>query len=412
MVAINPLQSYLQLTRLEANGSTFRNIDEERILETPDHWFRPVDIKSGPDGAIYIADWYDSRLSHVDPKDTWHKISGRIYRLKSKGTSNYRFDFDLNKASEDELINALSSQSKWLRQQAQRQFADRKNSLFTAKLLPLLDSENEQTALEGLWALNLSGAFDESVSMRALNHGDPYVRMWAVRLIGDNHQVTNNQALVLIRMSSNEHHPEVRSQLAATAKRIDAKTSLAMVKGLLQNEVDAMDPDIPLQIWWAIESKIATNPAETVKIFKDPAVWQSGISQSTILFRLVQRLLMTRAPNDYAAIAQLLGYAPSTQLAKPVTDGIFEGLRGRDIASLPNDLLKALKPFTNGMDEGPLAFGLRSGDSTSLVKALEKLDDTNTDLFHRLNYANIIGETTPPDAVPVLLKIVENHQSA
>ncbi|MDA0195017.1 MAG: c-type cytochrome [Bacteroidetes bacterium] len=412
MVAINPLQSYLQLTRLETNGSTFRNIDEERILETPDHWFRPVDIKSGPDGAIYISDWYDSRLSHVDPKDTWHKKSGRIYRLKSKGTPNSRFDLDLNKVSEDELINALSSQSKWFRQQAQRQFADRKDPQLTAKLLPLLDSENEQTVLEGLWALNLSGAFDGSVSLIALNHDDPYVRMWAVRLIGDSHQVTSNQALVLIRMSDSELHTEVRSQLAATAKRIDAKTALAMVKGgLLQNEVDALDPDIPLQIWWAMESKIATNQDEVINIYKDIALWKSGISQSTILFRLAQRLIMTRVPKDFAAATQLLGYAPSSQLAKPLTDGIFEGLRGRDIASLPSDLLEALKLFAVDIDEGPLAFGLRSGDSTSVVRALEKLDDTKADLYHRLNYAKIIGETTHPDALPVFLRIVENQQS-
>jgi streptogramin lyase len=53
-----------------------KNIDEEKIVQTSDHWFRPVDIVSGPDGNVYIADWYDSRISHVDPRDTWDRIRG------------------------------------------------------------------------------------------------------------------------------------------------------------------------------------------------------------------------------------------------------------------------------------------------------------------------------------------------
>lgn len=84
MIALNPLLNFVQMTRFEPNGSTFKNIDEQKIIETDDRWFRPVNIVAGPDGAVYIADWYDSRLSHVDPRDTWHKSSGRVYRLRAK----------------------------------------------------------------------------------------------------------------------------------------------------------------------------------------------------------------------------------------------------------------------------------------------------------------------------------------
>ncbi len=43
--------------------------------------FVPVYSGVGPDGAVYLADWYDTRLSHVSPVDDWHKESGRIYRI-------------------------------------------------------------------------------------------------------------------------------------------------------------------------------------------------------------------------------------------------------------------------------------------------------------------------------------------
>ena len=56
------------------------------LVTTSDRWFRPVDLEVGPDGAVYMTDWYDSRLTHVDPRDNWHKESGRIYRLQVKGS--------------------------------------------------------------------------------------------------------------------------------------------------------------------------------------------------------------------------------------------------------------------------------------------------------------------------------------
>src|SRR5690606_32610545 len=87
MIALNPLLNYIQLTRFEADGSSLKNVDEGKVVETADRWFRPVHITAGPDGSVYIADWYDSRLSHVDPRDTWDKGSGRIYRLRGKDTA-------------------------------------------------------------------------------------------------------------------------------------------------------------------------------------------------------------------------------------------------------------------------------------------------------------------------------------
>src|SRR5690606_22254133 len=141
LFAVNPLHNYVQLTAMYENGSSFRNVDEEVVLQTDDQWFRPVDIKLGPDGAVYLCDWYDSRLSHVDPRDTWHKTSGRIYRLTGDSYSSPR-PFDLSKASTSDLVELLRHPNKWYRQQALRQFGDRKDASAVPDLLKLLRSED------------------------------------------------------------------------------------------------------------------------------------------------------------------------------------------------------------------------------------------------------------------------------
>ncbi|HRQ90905.1 MAG TPA: dehydrogenase, partial [Bacteroidia bacterium] len=61
VIAPNALHNLVWSSRLERDGSAYRTVDEENLLESPDRWFRPVCAGIGPDGAIYLADWYDSR---------------------------------------------------------------------------------------------------------------------------------------------------------------------------------------------------------------------------------------------------------------------------------------------------------------------------------------------------------------
>ncbi|MCB0689761.1 MAG: hypothetical protein KDC53_24645, partial [Saprospiraceae bacterium] len=399
MLAINPLQSYIQMTRLEPNGSTFRNFDEERILETPDHWFRPVDIKAGPDGAVYLADWYDSRLSHVDPRDTWDKKSGRVYRLRDAQSTPGGHQVDLAKWSDEELISGLSSDQKWIRQQVQRILADRKDPHYIQLLTPLLKNENGQIALEALWGLNACGAFDATLSLKTLQHTDPFVRMWSVRLIGDQMSITQEQGKALVQMAISEMHPEVRSQLAATAKRIDYHYTSQIIKALLSHKEDDIDPDIPLQTWWAIEAKILTHPSIGSEIFAAPDVWMSPTAQHTILSRLGQRLVAGNTEECYHTLDVLLQQAPKHQLAKPLVTGILEGLRGRDLQSLPATLYATLQSYSDVMEEGAHAFGIRKGEENHMSEAAKVVQDPDADIQERLSYIKIFGDIIYPPVV-------------
>ncbi|MEQ9441786.1 MAG: HEAT repeat domain-containing protein [Cyclobacteriaceae bacterium] len=412
MIAINPLQSYVQLTRLEPTGSTFANVDEERILETDDHWFRPVDIKTGPDGAIYLADWYDSRLSHVDPRDTWHKSSGRIYRLHSKDHKISVPAFDLSTYSDEQLIEVLSHPNKWFRQQALRQFGDRNHPSAIPQLRQLLTSKTGQVALEALWALNLSGGFSDSVAITALQHPDPFVRMWGVRLLGDDLAVSSATSAQLAQLAFREPHPEVRSQLACTAKRLPGSDAIPIIKNLLMNHNDADDPDIPLLIWWALESKVESDREAVLGMFEEDGLWEQTTVQETILGRLMQRYIMAGGSKNSTIAARLLAMAPSPTQARVLMNGLQEGLRGRDVAELSPALVKALQPYQDIFKEESLVLALRQGQSSAITKALAIMADEQAPIGQRLAYIRIMGEINQPEAVPVLLKIMESNQSS
>lgn len=411
MIAINPMLNFLQLSRFDTNGSTFRMTDESRILQTKDHWFRPVDITTGPDGAIYLCDWYDSRLSHVDPRDTWSKSTGRIYRLRGKDKSGFP-KVDFAGYPMEHLIQTLSSSSRWHRQQALAEFGNRKDKAAINPLKDMLERGEGQPALEALWAINLSGGFDDAVATTALQHKDPFVRMWGVRLLGDANDVSPSMSTVLLTLSSEERHPEVRSQLAATAKRLPGHVAIPMIKNLVKNHDDSEDPDIPLQIWWALESKAISNQEEIVAMFEDRSLWSNRALEKTILPRLMQRWIMEGGDKQYIACARLLKLAPSPAKARPLIDGIEEGLRGKDITVLSQVLVDALKPLQEHYGKEALSFALRQGQSNAVGKALEIIAEQEAPIGERLLYIRIFGEIHQPESVPVLLRLVESSQSS
>ena len=412
MIAINPLNSYVQLTRFEPNGSTFKTIDEEKIMSTKDRWFRPVDIASGPDGYIYIADWYDSRISHIDPRDTWDKNSGRIYRLRAaERNPDGATKFNLYKKSDSELMALLSDKNIWFRQQALQILADSKNFNLMPELLKMLTGTDAQQSLEALWAIHIKGGFNDDVAKASLMHNDPFVRMWGVRLIGDSKKVSTAIADEIVKLSLNEMHPEVRSQLAATAKRLHNITSVGIMRNLLNND-DSNDPDLPLQIWWAIESVAESQRDDVVKIFEDKKIWGNPVVSKTILTRLVQRYIIAGGEQNDASCARLFKLAPSENHAAILFNGLQEGLRGRDIAELSPVLTAALKPYKKLFREQALSLDLRSGKKEAVKKVLEIISDQNASLPERLTYIRIFSEINQPEAIAVLLQLVESSSSS
>lgn len=411
MMAVNPLQGYVQLSRFEQNGSTFRIVDEERILETDDKWFRPVDITLGPDGAVYVVDWYDSRLSHVDPRDTWSKKDGRIYRLTNTKAARPRA-FDLAKLAGPQLIELLDHKNRWFRQQALRVLGDRADSLLVPPLMERLKSEDGQRALEALWAVHASGGFTPDVASFALQHHDPFVRMWATRLIGDGEVDAVLMREALQRLAARERHPEVRSQLAASAKRLPAGVALPVVEAMIRHHDDSGDPDLPLQLWWALESKAQTHADAIVTLFEDKALWKVQTVRHHLLSRLMQRFIMTGDSAGYAACARLISLAASASEVKVLVNGLHEGLRGADMVELPPTLTAALKPYQDQLGGQALALALRQRDDRATTAALEVVADAKAPIGERLQYTKIFGEISEPRAVPTLLAIVESNQSS
>lgn len=108
-----------------AGKSGYITNDEADLLKTPDAWFRPIDVKHGPDGALYLADWTNPVINHgeVDFRDSRRdKVHGRIFRVAPKDSKAIAWT-PVAGRSIPELCQALLSDSKWERDSARRVLA-------------------------------------------------------------------------------------------------------------------------------------------------------------------------------------------------------------------------------------------------------------------------------------------------
>jgi len=412
LLAPVPLHRYVALSEIRPDGSTFQTRDLEKAVTTSDTWFRPVDIKAGPDGGVYLADWYDTRLTHVDPRDTWDRSNGRIYRLWAKDAGP-RASEDLGKLSSEKLVALLGHNNKWHRQTALRLLGDRKDRSVLPLLHKQLAGDDARLALESLWAIHIVGGLDEKTTLAALGHRDPHVRRWAARLVGDEHQASPAVAERLVQLAGEEGDVEVRSQLASTAKRLPGPTCLAIVGQLLTHTADAGDPHLPLLCWWAVESKATSDRQRVLAMFNTSSAWANPTAAGTILPRLARRWATDSTRENLLALARLIDGAPDSKRRAVLLGAVNESFAGRRLGKMPPELSRALLRDVGEGNDSPaqLALRVRAGDKSAQQAVLRYIANDDPQVkSQRIAYIELLGQVGPPQAVATLVDVVRTSQ--
>ncbi|QDV26864.1 PVC-type heme-binding CxxCH protein [Aureliella helgolandensis] len=412
IIAPNAMLNLVWHSSLRPDGSSYQTNDETNLLESSDRWFRPVYSGVGPDGAVYIADWYDTRLSHVSPTDDWHKESGRVYRVHPTDSSPSYDLGDLHLLSAQKLSQLFSHPNKWVRQRAvlelswryeeaanlsEKQVTERVE--LQRELLQRIKSDSPG-ALESLWVLNAMGELTPQRAANFLQHSNANLRRWVVRLLGDRHAGIPE----LIELAAQESDVQVRSQLAATAKRVEANLGLSIVRNLLKYTEDQSDPHQPLMLWWAIEAHAAQTQA-IQQFASDPALWELPLMQSTVAERLMQRYAASGTPADLEQCVQLLKLAPNGASRELLVEGLNQAFQGRTLPPLPDEIDRALEAYHAARGEAGIVLAVKQGNQSQYDDAVAKLVDRQVDLGLRIEIASAFGISPYPKAMNVLLSL-------
>jgi putative membrane-bound dehydrogenase-like protein len=412
IIAPNSLHNMVYVSRRVPDTSTFRVEDEAPLLKSSDRWFRPVDVKVGPDGAIYLADWYDTRLSHVRPVDDWSKQDGRIYRVRPATAEMKREPFDLHTATPLLLLKYLGHANRWFRRQAAMELGWRGETSVIPELEKLARDSNNPHAFDAVSALDMLGGLRDELASELLRHADPYVRRWVVRCAGDDRDVSTGLATAIKELAARETHPEVRTQILATARRLPAEAALPIARVMMDREDDRQDKRIPLMLWWTLEANAETDRDALLALFQEGALWQKPLARTHGAHHLAQRWAMAGGKENFDACAKLLASAPDAAGRAVVIEGLSDAFEGGKIPELPPALATALNAHLASKLDGDLALAVKTGNAEAAKKAIAIVRDDRATTANRVALVQAFADAGNREIVPVLLQVFSRPGNA
>lgn len=303
------------------NGSGVKSQKNGDFLVSKDPWYRGLSPQYGPDGSVFMNDWYDRVPCHQQREFT-DRTNGRLYKICFGNPEPVKVD--LQKASDDALILCLSNRNDWFVRHASRILAERgANPEVHTKLRELLAQNlDESKKLRVLWALHVTGGLDESLLLGQLDSPSEYLRAWSVQLAAEKGKLSDKLLEKFTSMAKSEPSAIVRRYLASACGRLETGKRKGILLALAAHKEDADDPNIPQLLWYAAEPLVGSD--------KDAAVELLQASEMNLLSRCIARRLSHEGNVEgLATLVSAMKEVTSDEKAAHIIEGINSSLKGR-----------------------------------------------------------------------------------
>ncbi|MCB1205749.1 MAG: dehydrogenase, partial [Verrucomicrobiae bacterium] len=353
----------INLFKLSDNGSAYTSTQIEDLVSSSHGAFRPIDVKMGPDGAVYVADWYNPIIQHgeVDFRDPRRDHAhGRIWRITFEGRNLVKRP-EIVKASEADLVSALSAPEGWTRNAATAELRTREPEAVLSAIASAKSPEGvdpELFALRKIWATQTVNRFDSAAAIALTAAKNPKVRAGALRALYYD-AATIDGALAVAEKAVSDPHPQVRlwgvSVLAQHSSPDTVKIALRALDGV------PVDDFLDFAVW-----SICREHADR---------WKPATTTGNPFATPRQLLYAVRALNEPVAVGQILGALESGTLA---ADDEVAGIA--DWISKVGSAADLERLFVYGLREGSTPAQqhtvLSALDSAAKLRKLQPAGDT------------------------------------
>jgi len=244
-----------KLVRDGSGMKSERNVD---FLVANDAWYRGLSPQYGPDGSVFVNDWYDKVPCHQQ-RDFTDRTNGRIYKIVYGEVAPLKVD--LEKSTDAELVQMQLNPNDWYVRHARRILQERgpKPEVHTALEKILRDNPDETRKLRALWALHCTQGFTEALTMESLKSPMEYVRAWAIQLACEDGNPSEAELAEFAKMAKEDPSAVVRLYLASAAQRIEIPKRWPILNALAAHAEDVTDHNLPLMLWYAAEPAVAAD---------------------------------------------------------------------------------------------------------------------------------------------------------
>jgi putative membrane-bound dehydrogenase-like protein len=419
-----PAQNLVHRDVLSPAGAAYlarRAHDGVEFLASTDAWFRPVNQYIGPDGAIYLLDYYRLVIEHPEWMATktykspdLYKGSdfGRIYRIAPAAGAPLPKRIQLGQASDQELVNQLANPNIWWRRTAQRLLVDRQSADAAGLLTRLFESSpSAEARLHALWTLDGLHRLDAALVEKALSDPEAGVRENAIQLAETRWRKDPALSAKLLGLE-HDTNPRVEFQLLCTLGDIDTPASRQAQERMLAEHIEDR---------WMQMAALTASSDRAPRLFQTAAAFTSKNTPAREnFFRQVTSVIGARRKSaEVRGVIETVARSSRPESAwwrAASLEGLAQGIgSGSDSIRHENAGQDVLLKVFEGPDEKVRAASLRLLAATGLpanrAQALERAadlaakDDANPEL--RADSIGVLALDNPAAREALFRKLVD-----
>ncbi len=388
--------------KIETEGGSVKGTELEPMLTSTDPNFRPVDVKTGPDGALYVVDWQNPIIGHMqhnlrDPsRDQKH---GRVYRITHANSQNVKAPKVAGEPIES-LLALLKSPDDRIRSLAKIELGSRNTADVIAAVkawdaaLDKADPNYDHNHLEALWVHQYHDTVDVELLKSNLAATNPLARAAAVRVL----QVWGDrvpQALEMLKVLAADKHPKVRVEAVRAASFLKQPEAVEIVL------VAAEQPADPFVAVVSVETMKVLEPMVQAAIKSGQPIKFTTAAGAKFFLKSVTTDQLLKLQRTTAINRELLSRSNvRDEVRREAVTGLAADTKASELAVL----LDALKAQDKSSIDESVAYDLarlmtaRTNDLTAGRAQLEAIaTSANNQLMRQIGYVSLIAADGNPD---------------
>ncbi|MCA9122698.1 MAG: c-type cytochrome [Planctomycetaceae bacterium] len=397
--------------RLERAGATYVGKHEPDFLRTTDPWFRGIELVTGADGGVYIADWSD--IGECHDNDGIHRSSGRIYKV-TYGRPKLTGATDLASLGDNDLVKFQLHSNDWYvrnsrRVLQERAVAGRDLDAAHRMLRDIFDRNDDVTRkLRAMWTLYVTGGVTEPWLLKQLGHENEHVRTWAVKLLVDSGTVTTTVRKAFEARVTTESSGLVLTFLASALRQLPNGDRWDLAIALADKEAFSGDPTYPLMVWYGIEPAVAEYPTQAIQL---AAASKLPLVREHIARRITSEI--ERQPSAVDQLVALLGVGREESFERDILAGMEVSLKGWRKAEAPKNWTAIAATLAKSPDERNRSISrdlsVVFGDGRAMDELYQIAKGNESGLSARRAAIHTLVEARDESIVPLLQNLLSDR---
>ncbi len=371
------------------------------FLFANDHYYRGINLRCGPDGSVYLIDWYDKNACHRRDPEIWDRSNGRIYRI-SYETPALQPALNTSQWSTDQLLDAHEHRNDWHVRMARKRLMELGPAPRIVDRLWAAAADTDRSVdrrLRYLWTLHALDGLNEARATQLLADSEEYVRAWTIQLTLEDKEASSAVRAAMTSLAREDTSAVVRMYLASALQRMPLQHRWSLATALAGRAEDADDHNIPLLLWYGIEPLVPTDTERATALALETEI------------PLLRRYIFRRASAHQDTIAPVVAALdslndPETQSL--ILDEMLAAFEGRVDIPMPGAWQTAYTKLSRAKNQTLRdkadQLAIIFGDQRVLAPMRKLLSNAKQDVKRRQQALSVLLRARDAEMVHVLLK--------